>query len=82
MVVVRKFIHEGMLRSAYRVLVRHGVFCQPVEAYDKPGHKPLPNKTTRRYLFVVIDRTPTKAQLARKPFCMPCTKPTRSGSPS
>jgi len=35
MVVVRKFIYEGMLRSAYRVLVRHGVFCQPVEACDK-----------------------------------------------
>ena len=26
-VVVRKFIHEGMSRSAYRLLVRHGVFC-------------------------------------------------------
>ena len=42
MVVVREFIHEGMSRSAlHRLLVRHGVFCQPVEACDKPGHKPF-----------------------------------------
>jgi len=39
--VVRNFIHEGMSRSAYRVLVRHGVFRQPVAACDKPGHKPF-----------------------------------------
>jgi len=68
MVVVRKFIHEGMSRSAlHRLLVRHGAFCQPVEACDKPGHKPLSNKTTRRYLFVATDRATRWVDIAIHP---------------
>jgi len=66
--VVRKFIHKGMSRSAlHRLLVRHGVFCQPVAACDKPGHKPLSNKSTRRYLFVAIDRATRWVDIAIKP---------------
>jgi len=86
LVVVRKFIHEGMSRSAlHRLLVRHGVFRQPVEACDKPGHKPfktckpgfvhvdvkylpqMPDETTRRYLFVAIDRATRWVDIAIHP---------------
>ena len=90
LVVVREFIHEGMSRSAlHRLLVRHGVFRQPVEACDKHG----PNRCPTRPRGAISSwrsiappagytspSTPTRARLARGLFCVTCTKPARSGS--